>query len=241
MYDGSIQNMPLINESGWGVALEGIKVDGQSIDLGKSPATAYVHSPLPLISMRQAIAEATMARIPGSKYTTTNVDGNISVSGYEVPCNTTANLTFTPGGKDYTLPPKLWLRSLNVSDPSSPCRALVRQEQDNVMAPGVGVWLGHPFLSSVYTVFDFAFTPAQIGFAPLNAEGLNATAERVQGSAGTKPTGTIPGRFYTDGPYAGKPVAGPTATGGVGSGAAGLVASRLPAIAAVIALLGCWP
>lgn len=91
------------------------------------------------------------------------------------------------------------------------------------------MWLGHTFLSSVYTTFNFTNTPAQIGFVPLNDARLNVTAERVSGDAGSKPTGTIPGLQI----HSSAPVGSSTST----SGADGLAASGLFTIVAALVAL----
>lgn len=133
VFSGNISYMPLVNSTGWGVALDGIKLDGQSIDLGQSPPTAFIRSPDTAISMSETLANLTMASVPGSNYVTPLGDDPAS-AGYHVPCNTTSNLTFTLGGKDYDLPSRFCIKSLNVSDPSSPCMALVAPVKEDAMA-----------------------------------------------------------------------------------------------------------
>lgn len=180
LYTGEISYVPVVNASAWQVVLGGIKVDGQSIDLGE---TRVVHFHTDgWIEMRESLADRMMASVPGAKYLFE--DG---VSMYLVPCNTSTTLTFTFGGKDYDLPPAAWVLSYDAV--YTGCSTLIVSFPDHSFT-GSPVYLGAPFLSSVYTVLEFD-NETQIGFANLSEAARAVVPERIEGDI--KPTGSMPG------------------------------------------------
>lgn len=194
LYTGDVHYIPLSNSSDWQIALDGIKLDGESIEMGPqtaTPPTALLRTPSPGIFMEESLANLTMAKIPGSNYTVRRVFQDVNETLYYVPCDTNSTLAFTLGGKDYTLPPSLWVRPESREN-SDRCLSMLAPAKAEQMG-SAAVILGHPFLSSVYTVLNFAEEQAKIGFAQLSDAARNVTAERVVDNAGATPTATIPG------------------------------------------------
>lgn len=198
LYTGDVHYIPLSNASDWQIALDGIKVDGESIEMGPQTATppdVTLRIPAPVIWMEESLANLTMAKIPGSNYTVNSAYGGaVNETLYYVPCDTNSTLTFTLGGKDYPVPPSLWIRPDPIprAENGDRCWAAVAPVKAEVMGTSE-VTLGLPFLSSVYTVLNFAEENAKIGFAQLSDAARSVTAERVVDNPGANPTATIPG------------------------------------------------
>lgn len=197
LYTGDVNYFPVVNASKWQVALGGIKVDGKAVDAGTS--TTAVLQTSSSMWMRESLANATMAQVPGANYTVMEPPGNIAVPNvtiYRVPCDTNATITFTFGGKDYPMLPEAWM--MGPDYPDEECIANIRLIPDEDATVDVG--LGYPFLSSVYTAFKFGDAP-QIGLASLSDAARGVVPESSEGD--TKPTGNIPGHSVLPQPTAG--------------------------------------
>lgn len=187
--------IPLQNSTDWEILLDGVKIDGESIEMGAQadkPPTALARSNAGGIFMEESLANLTMSKIPGSKYITQPVTPNFNQSIYQVPCDTNSTVSLTFGGKDYALPSDQWIRRDPSPRAEGGCYAIIGPIKSERMGRA-SVILGLPFLSSVYTVLNFANEEATIGFAQLSDAARNVTTERSVGNAGATPTGSIPG------------------------------------------------
>jgi hypothetical protein len=196
LYTGDINYIPSVNTSEWQVPVDGIKVDGKSIDvqagLDTKPTAKFWLSGS--MFMRESLANLTMAQISGSSYEAIEYlsSPNNTMYMYRVPCDTNSTVTFTLGGNDYPVPVRVlsaW-PGANSSEPR--CLADIIPTPDKTMVVGLDIVLTSSFLSTVYTVFKFGDAP-QVGLASLSDAARDVVPERIDGGAKPTGTGTMPG------------------------------------------------
>lgn len=103
-----------INTAGfWGAAIDTISVDGSEVTFNGT-RKAILDTGTTLILMPATDAQALHASIPGAKPDL--------VGGFIVPCNTTATISFTFGGREFTIDSRdLAFAPLNLNDPNGEC------------------------------------------------------------------------------------------------------------------------
>ena len=158
-YDGEIDYMTCAHNN-WTLPLEDIQMGGKSIGALPNGSIAQFALDTNFIAVPNSLVEAVNTLIPGAaRY---QGMGNAS-DVFQVPCNTTQNVSFTIGGRSYVLEPKDYV-AFGADNADLCISMLVPSGQDDSM-----FYLGSPFLSTVYTSFKVT-DPPQIGFATIKKE-----------------------------------------------------------------------
>lgn len=165
-YEGQLSWSPVVSAFGpqghgfWGVPLNGLKVNGEAIDLGAAD-TASIDTGMTLLGGPETLVGAMYAKVPGAK----RASGKLA-QYYTFPCHAQFNLTLVFNHVPYTLTND----SLNlgrVDSGSVDCvgAVFVKPEHDKTPA-----WVvGDVFLKTVFSAFSYR--PPMVGFAPLSKKG----------------------------------------------------------------------
>ncbi|CAO3640499.1 unnamed protein product [Cunninghamella echinulata] len=151
-FQGEITYTPITLEGAWQIDVNSIQAEGSLVF--KDKLNAYVDSGSEPIITDPHTAEKIFSSIPGSKRSA--VDENI----YVVPCDSIPSISFTIGGKMFSIDPSLFNLGKEVEGSSYCVCALMGTGND----PNTLI-LGSVFLQNVYSVFDMK--ESRIGFADL--------------------------------------------------------------------------
>ncbi|EIM90784.1 acid protease [Stereum hirsutum FP-91666 SS1] len=116
-----------------------------------------------------------------------DVEGGI----WAMPCDTTATMTFTFSGQNFTLLPSDYLAG-PISSDTNECIAY-----PNALSPssdGIDWQLGSPFMRTVYSVFSYGITgkePPMIGLYPLN-DAFASSSSTSSSSSSTTEAASVP-------------------------------------------------
>ncbi|KAG8738057.1 hypothetical protein FRC12_016927 [Ceratobasidium sp. 428] len=192
----------------WAIHMSGVSVGNQRILLNSTYPDIVGSQPLALfdVGTNGMFGPATnvaslFSLIPSSRL--------VGDGQYAVPCDTTANMSFAFGNRNYTLHPHDYIFA-RVEDPPNMCLAWPRATPPS--NDGIDWQLGTPFLRTVYSVFSYGINtkePPKIGLYPLSTVAVNDTPEVVSYSlsaesatfATTLPNYVLPTPTYTTPPY----------------------------------------
>ncbi|KAI5480820.1 aspartic-type endopeptidase [Pseudohyphozyma bogoriensis] len=160
-FDGELNWININSESFWGIPLEDITLNGETLSVGVSDVT--IDTGTSLVGVPLAAAQAIYAGIPGAQRMGTS-------SFYAYPCSEEVNLAFTFGGVSYAMDPSDFNTGLASSTSRQYCVGAVFVITTSGGGSGVerDMWIfGDAFLKNVYSAYRFS--PASVGFAPLKA------------------------------------------------------------------------
>lgn len=156
-YTGDFSFVPLSSETYWQVSLEGVKLGGSTVSSTKS---AIVDSGTSLLAGPTAEIKAIAAKL-----------GATSILGkeYMVPCSKDLpDLTFTLGGKDYTLTKQDYILQASGS------QCILALMGMDVPAPRGPLWiLGDVFMRKYYVQFDWG--QKRIGLATAASSAVSSS------------------------------------------------------------------
>ncbi|EKD04777.1 aspartic peptidase A1 [Trichosporon asahii var. asahii CBS 8904] len=153
----------------WLIECSKVQMSGQERALSLPKSEISVMPSMEGIWLPPVVIDNLMAGIEGANKW--NVSQRVSAgTRWTLPCNSSAQLTFGLGGKDFVLDAADWMVEVPASDgdvvaaDSGKCAALLFETPE-----GANARLGLAFLRTVYSVWDFA-TPS-IAFAALEQDG----------------------------------------------------------------------
>lgn len=138
----------------WAVRLEGLSAGAAAADTAYFAQRQIDVAPVPGIGLPPAALDGLMAQLAGARKWTQDGDGD-GDTVWTLPCDATHSLEVRLQGKTVTLAPEDW-----IANEGDRCRALLTATEGRP-------WLGTPFLSTVYSVWDLE-TP-RLGLAPAKA------------------------------------------------------------------------
>ncbi|KLT39521.1 hypothetical protein CC85DRAFT_288438 [Cutaneotrichosporon oleaginosum] len=100
---------------------------------------------------------------------------SIAGYGYDVPCNTSANISLRVNGSDWTIPAAKWVVPSGTGAQGM-CKTRVRVAQDEggFRDELYDVLVGSLFLDSIYSAYRYDAAQPQIGFAQLSDKAKDA-------------------------------------------------------------------
>ncbi|KAG9093523.1 hypothetical protein FS749_014245 [Ceratobasidium sp. UAMH 11750] len=203
----------------WAIHMSGVSVGSQRVVINSTYPRIVGSQPLALLDLGTngmfgpaASVANLFSLIPASRL--------VGDGQYAVPCDTTLNMNFTFGARNYTLRPHDYIFA-PVEDPPNMCLAWPRATPPS--SDGIDWQLGTPFLRTVYSVFSYGIDnkePPKIGLYPLPQAAVDDTPEIVSYSlsaesatfATTLPNFVLPTLTYTTPPYLFSPSPSPTLT-----------------------------
>ncbi|GAA6004262.1 uncharacterized protein JCM10292_007315 [Rhodotorula paludigena] len=175
-YTGSINWLPVVAQSYWEVASDGITINGQVVD-GTS-MSAGIDTGTTLIYVPTSVAKALYAEIGGKPVTG-------KAGEYTVPCVspfTSIGLSF--GGVNYNIPlDDIFLGYVSAADKSQCLLGLFGQDMYDADGKPVAI-IGGLFLKTVYSVFSYSHngSPA-VGLATSKTAGVSASSSASSASS----------------------------------------------------------
>ncbi|WFD01054.1 cathepsin D [Malassezia yamatoensis] len=194
-YSGEITWVDVASQYGsrgigyWGIKMDSLTVNGKSVSLGDTNLVA-VDTGTTLIGAPESIVEQVYAQIPNAQAASSSSEGTRGY--YTFPCSQTFSVTFTFGGKGFTLnQDDLNIGQLETGSKMCGGAIFVVDVPSGSTTPG---WiLGDTFLSKYYSVYSWQ--PERVGFASLPNSGPRTLAltSTSKGSGGSTSAGASEG------------------------------------------------
>jgi len=160
--------IPLISNTSWSTAMDGVFINGQAMSGGSWPADLQLNVPpegevSALLDTGTALAlappayvEAMYSGIPEAQY-------DESQGRWFMPCDTSVNISMVWGGNVYPVHPIDSVIVWGIDDNGDPfCAGAFTSSSGS----GIDFLLGDTFLRNVLTVFDFGYLASVGGTAP---------------------------------------------------------------------------
>ncbi|KAI0661740.1 acid protease [Cubamyces menziesii] len=166
----------------WTIVLEGVSVNGSTVDLQPTYPVQTFNSSLALIDAGTAgiygpyqDVEQIFSQIPGARL----VNDDDGLGQWVVPCDAEVLIAFNFGGREFVLQPTDYLIGPASGNPNL---CLSWPQAAPPSSDGIDWQLGSPFLRTVYSIFSFGINtkePPMVGLYPLANSTTSATPEPI--------------------------------------------------------------